>query len=80
LPGTVGVAVTVGGVRVEPGDWVVGDMDGVVVVPGGSIEQVIEAGRSRAAKEAGFFEVLRAGGTTVELLGLDVSSVRRASS
>jgi 3-hexulose-6-phosphate synthase/6-phospho-3-hexuloisomerase len=31
--GEVGVPVTVGGVRVDPGDWLLGDGDGVVVLP-----------------------------------------------
>jgi hypothetical protein len=33
------------------------------------------AGRGREVKEAGFFEALREGRTTVELLGLDASLV-----
>jgi len=31
--GEIGVEVTVGGQRVRPGDWIVGDQSGVVVVP-----------------------------------------------
>lgn len=77
-PGTVGAAVRVGDVLVEQGDWLVGDVDGVVVVPAAEVEEVLAAGRARAAKEAGFFDSLRAGTTTVELLGLDVSIVRDA--
>jgi 4-hydroxy-4-methyl-2-oxoglutarate aldolase len=78
LPGTVGRPVRVGDVDVEPGDWVVGDADGVVVVPGGALEDVIAAGKARAAKEDGFFARLREGATTVELLGLDPSPVEGA--
>jgi 4-hydroxy-4-methyl-2-oxoglutarate aldolase len=79
-PGSVGEAIEVGGVVVEPGDWVVGDVDGVVIVPGRSLAEVLEAGRSRADKEAGYFGALRAGATTVELLNLDVSIVQGAGS
>ncbi len=75
-PGTVGVPVRVGGVLVSAGDWVVADVDGVTFVPGGALDDVLAAGRAREAKEAGFFEALRAGSTTVELLGLDPSLVR----
>ena len=75
-PGTVGVPVRVGGVLVSAGDWVVADVDGVTFVPGGALDDVLAAGRAREAKEAGFFEALRAGWTTVELLGLDPSLVR----
>jgi len=41
-PGTVGQRVVLGGVAVESGDIVVGDGDGVVVVPFARIDQVIE--------------------------------------
>ncbi|HZP29394.1 MAG TPA: dimethylmenaquinone methyltransferase [Acidimicrobiia bacterium] len=75
LPGAVGVPVVVGEVEVNPGDWVVGDRDGVVIVPGGALDDVIGAGRARATREARYFEQLRAGSTTLELLGLDPSPV-----
>ncbi len=74
-PGTVGLPVRVGGVLVAAGDWVVADVDGVTFVPGDVLAEVLGAGRERAAKEAGFFEALRSGSTTVELLGLDTSLV-----
>jgi 4-hydroxy-4-methyl-2-oxoglutarate aldolase len=74
-PGAIGAAVTVGDVAVEPGDWIVADVDGVVVVPGAELDAVLTAGRARADKEAALFEVLRAGGTTVEEFDLDPSQV-----
>ncbi len=78
LPGTVGVRASVGEVQVDMGDWVVGDRDGVTVIPGDAIDTVLEAGRARAAKEREMFTALRAGKTTVELLGLDPSPIERA--
>jgi 4-hydroxy-4-methyl-2-oxoglutarate aldolase len=74
-PGTVGDPVRVGGVLVDAGDWVVADVDGVTFVAAGTLDEVVRAGRAREAKEAGFFEALRSGSTTVELLGLDTSLV-----
>jgi 4-hydroxy-4-methyl-2-oxoglutarate aldolase len=74
-PGTVGVPARVGGVLVAAGDWVVADRDGVAFVAGDALEAVLTAGRAREAKEAGFFEALRSGSTTLELLGLDASLV-----
>jgi 4-hydroxy-4-methyl-2-oxoglutarate aldolase len=76
-PGTVGSPVRVGGIRVEAGDWVVADVDGVSFVPRGAVDDVLAAGRNREAKESGFFEALKSGSTTVELLGLDASLVRQ---
>jgi len=42
-PGTVGLPAVVGGVTVASGDIVVGDEDGVVVVPNARIKETIEA-------------------------------------
>ncbi len=67
--GEVDVPVVCGGVRIEPGDYVVGDADGVVVVPKGEVEDVIEAARQREEKEARIMEELRKGGLTIDLLG-----------
>lgn len=41
-PGSVGLPVVVGGVQVATGDIVVGDADGVVVVPQEQIDKVLE--------------------------------------
>jgi 4-hydroxy-4-methyl-2-oxoglutarate aldolase len=76
-PGAVGAPVHVGGVAVAPGDWVVGDADGVTVLGAATLDQVLDAGRARAGKESGFFTALRGGATTVELLGLDTSPIER---
>jgi 4-hydroxy-4-methyl-2-oxoglutarate aldolase len=77
-PGAIDRGVTVGDVEVAPGDWVVADVDGVVVVPGAALDDVLAAGRARAAREDALFAVLRAGGTTVEEFGLDASLVEGA--
>jgi 4-hydroxy-4-methyl-2-oxoglutarate aldolase len=77
-PGAVDRPVTVGDVAVEPGDWIVADVDGVVVLPGTELDAVLGSGRARAEKEARLFAVLRSGGTTVEEFGLDVSLVEGA--
>ena len=73
--GAVGEVVGVGGVEVAPGDWVVGDADGVVCIRLREVESVLSAGRARAAAETELFEALRSGRTTVELLGLDASGL-----
>jgi 4-hydroxy-4-methyl-2-oxoglutarate aldolase len=75
LPGATGGSVEVGGVVVQAGDWLVGDADGVTVVPGAQLDDVLVAGQARAEKEHALFDALRDGKTAVELLGLDHSAV-----
>ena len=57
------------------GDWVVADADGVTVIPGARLDDVLTAGRARADKEDGLFEALRDGATTVGLLELDIGPI-----
>jgi 4-hydroxy-4-methyl-2-oxoglutarate aldolase len=75
LPGATGGTVDVGEVAVDTGDWIVGDVDGVTVVPSAQLNDVLAAGQARAKREQALFEALRDGSTTVELLGLEPSSV-----
>ena len=77
-PGTTGGTVEIGDVTVDSGDWMVGDADGVVVIPAASLDTVLGAGRSRAGNEDTMFGRLRAGATTIELLDLDDTLVERA--
>jgi len=77
-PGEIGGAVALGDVTVQTGDWLVGDTDGIVAVKPEAVSDVIAAGRAREAKELGMFERLKGGATTVDLLGLDISSIRGA--
>jgi len=46
------VSITIGNVRIEPGDWVVGDDDGVVAVPHGIAESVLGEAEQKAATES----------------------------
>lgn len=51
-PGTVGLAISIGGVTVKPGDIVVGDVDGVVIVPADKLDRVVESVRKIHSQEA----------------------------
>jgi 4-hydroxy-4-methyl-2-oxoglutarate aldolase len=51
-PGTVGAPVDMGGLRIESGDILIGDRDGVVVVPRGRAEAVLAALKTVRAAEA----------------------------
>jgi 4-hydroxy-4-methyl-2-oxoglutarate aldolase len=50
---------------------VVGDADGVVVLPATWVRGVLDRADARVAQEAAILEQLRAGATTLELYDLD---------
>jgi 4-hydroxy-4-methyl-2-oxoglutarate aldolase len=75
LPGAAGGSAEVGDVRVQTGDWLVGDADGVTVVAAAELDDILAAGTARAEREQGLFAALRDGKTTVKLLGLDPTPV-----
>ncbi|WP_285409969.1 RraA family protein [Variovorax sp. efr-133-TYG-130] len=52
LPGRLSIPVSVGGVAVNPGDLVVGDVDGVVVIPRNEVEGVLAAAQKKVELEA----------------------------
>ena len=60
-PGTVGLPVVIGGAAVESGDLVLGDRDGVVIVPRGQIGQVLERLADVRAAEAALEAKVKAG-------------------
>ena len=70
-PGRLNVTVTIGDVAIDPGDVIVGDQDGVVVVKRHEVDAVLRKSRQREEKEAQFRQQIRDGATTVDLLGLE---------
>jgi 4-hydroxy-4-methyl-2-oxoglutarate aldolase len=67
--GDLNVPVVVGGVAVAPGDLVLADDDGVVVVAQSALEVVLERARARETKEAQVMAQLEGGSLTLDLLG-----------
>jgi 4-hydroxy-4-methyl-2-oxoglutarate aldolase len=68
--GSVNVPVVCAGALVNPGDVVVGDVDGVVVVARDRAEEVATLGEARLAKEDKTRERLRNGELGIEFYGL----------
>ncbi len=69
-PGKAAVPIVCAGVAVNPGDVVIGDRDGVVVVEAARVAEVIELSRKREEKEKGFREAVEKGTTIADLIGL----------
>lgn len=57
----VQVPITIGRVRIEPGDWIVGDDDGVVAVPAAVAADVLAEAEDKAATETEIRAAVRAG-------------------
>jgi len=68
--GSVNVPVVAAGARINPGDVIVADIDGVVVVPREMAAQVAKQGEDRLAKEEKSREKLRAGELGLDFYGL----------
>lgn len=67
--GSLFAPVMVGDVTIEPGDLVVGDADGVVVIPRKVAAPVVAASAEHDAKEARNVEKVMSGMTTLEIHG-----------
>ena len=70
IPGSVNVPVICAGASVAPGDVIVGDADGVVVVPRETAAVVVAAADQRLQKEARTREQLKAGELGLDIYGL----------
>jgi 4-hydroxy-4-methyl-2-oxoglutarate aldolase len=68
--GSVNVGIECAGQHVEPGDVVVADDDGVVVVPLADAAAVLEACRAREEKEAASRARYQAGELSLDVLGM----------
>lgn len=68
--GEIHAEVMIGGVRVAPGDLILGDDDGLVCLPSASVTSGMEPVRAKAAKETDWEARLRSGAPASEVFGL----------
>ncbi|MCC7572688.1 MAG: RraA family protein [Candidatus Methanofastidiosum sp.] len=66
--GEINVPVVCGGVIVNPGDWVVGDDDGLVVIPKEKVEDIIHIAEETLKREAIIREAIEQGKSISKLL------------
>lgn len=66
--GDLNKPIVVAGALVHPGDYVVGDADGVVVVPAGEVDAAIAKANEIREREAGVMARLKKGELTLDLL------------
>lgn len=69
-PGAVNVPIVVDGVLVEPGDVIVGDADGVLVIPCALLQHTVEKAEARAEAEKVFRTRIQAGEKLIDILGM----------
>lgn len=63
--------VALGGVLIRPGDWILGDSDGVCVIPAERLDAVLAGAEARTGKEEGIRAELLRGRSTADVLGLE---------
>jgi 4-hydroxy-4-methyl-2-oxoglutarate aldolase len=68
--GSVNIEVVCAGAIVHPGDIIVADIDGVVVVPRRDAAEVVRLSEERLAKEARSRELLKSGKLGLDMYGL----------
>jgi regulator of RNase E activity RraA len=59
----INVPVTIGGIRVHAGDYIVGDDTGVVCIPSSRVAEALEIAEALSAKDTRFANALREGRT-----------------
>lgn len=61
VPGRINIPISVAGTAVNPGDLIVGDADGVVVIPREDAEAIVGAAQAKIDSEAARMEEIRQG-------------------
>ena len=72
------VAVTIGEVQVQPGDYVLADGSAVVFVAAADAERVVAAAEAIARREAAMAQALRGGADITQVMGADYENLLKS--
>ena len=77
VPAKLGGSIVVDGVVVNPGDWVLGDADGVVVIPAAVAATVLHQSVEREVKERAIIDRIREGARTLDVYNFGSQEVKK---
>lgn len=77
--GTIDAPIACAGIRVSPGDLVIGDADGIAVVPFDLIDETLTAVRALQQREANTIEKMGSGASLSDIYGVPEIVVVRGS-
>lgn len=63
----IGEPIRIGGIPIAPGDWILGDIDGVLIIPAAALDDVVEKALSVKDREDIVRAELKRGGSIREL-------------
>lgn len=69
--GEIGVTIQCGGAVVSPGDWVVSDEDGIVVIPAARLEDTMRTAETLQKTERAIYRAVKQGKDLAKLLRYD---------
>lgn len=71
VPWDTGITIACGGATVQPGDVIVGDDDGVIVIPPGIAEEIADAALAKETEDAWVAERIKEGAPVQELFPMN---------
>lgn len=69
--GEIGGRIHIGAISISRGDLILGDADGVVVLPAEKTDEILVRAERRVEKETAIVEKIKRGSTTMELYGFE---------